>query len=116
MAFDSVVLVLTVVGLHGTPPLTQSRTGKQIYRDALVYFSLTAVTNITVLSIEALGPRYDMIKPAAIPFSTVMTVTMGTRVFLNLKLLDQRQQLAIDSEAGQLVFTPPITDSQAGKV
>ena len=41
-----------------------------------------------------------MIKPAAIPFSTVMTVTMGTRVFLNLKLFDQRQQAITDSLVG----------------
>lgn len=95
VAFDSVVLVLTLAKLHGNLALTKSRIGKQIYRDNVIYFTLTAVTNVTVLSIEALGPKYDMIKPTAMPFSTVMTVTMGTRVFLNLKLFDQRRQPAI---------------------
>ncbi|RDB19402.1 hypothetical protein Hypma_013481 [Hypsizygus marmoreus] len=97
VAFDTVVLVLTLARLHGNLATTKSKVGKQIYRDNLVYFLLTAVTNITVLSIQALGPSHDLIKPTAVPFSTLMTVTMGSRVFLNLKLFDQRQQKA---EAG----------------
>jgi hypothetical protein len=88
VAFDS----LTLAKLHGNlAATTKSKIGKQIFRDNLIYFTLTTVTNVTVLSIQALGPKYDMIKPAAVPFSTLMTVTMGSRVFLNLKLFDQRQ-------------------------
>ncbi len=49
---------------------------------------LATATNIAVLSIQALGAEHDMIKPAAVPFSTVMTVAMGSRVYLNLKLYD----------------------------
>lgn len=94
VAFDSVVLILTLAKLHGNLKTTKSRIGKQIYKDNLLYFILTTVTNITVLSIQGLGSSYDMIKPTAIPFSTLMTVTMGTRVFLNLRLFDQRRQLA----------------------
>jgi len=94
VAFDTVVLVFTLAKLHGNLATTKSRVGRQIYRDNLVYFLLTAVTNITVLTIQALGPKFDMIKPTAVPFSTLMTVTMGSRVFLNLKLFDQRQQNA----------------------
>ncbi|KAG5636305.1 hypothetical protein H0H81_008476 [Sphagnurus paluster] len=94
VAFDTVVLLLTLAKLHGNLATTKSRVGKQIYRDNLVYFLLTAVTNITVLSIQALGAEYDQIKPTAVPFSTLMTVTMGTRVFLNLKLFDKRQERA----------------------
>ncbi|KAG5643502.1 hypothetical protein DXG03_000743 [Asterophora parasitica] len=97
VAFDTVVLVLTLAKLHGNLATTKSRVGKQIYRDNLVYFLLTAVTNITVLTIQGLGPQHDMIKPTAVPFSTLMTVTMGSRVFLNLKLFDQRQQNAAAS-------------------
>ncbi|KAG6811267.1 hypothetical protein H0H92_008260 [Tricholoma furcatifolium] len=97
VAFDTVVLVFTLAKLHGNLATTKSKVGKQIYRDNLVYFLLTAVTNITVLSIQALGPAFDMIKPTAVPFSTLMTVTMGSRVFLNLKLFDQRQQNATTS-------------------
>ncbi|KAF9469576.1 hypothetical protein BDZ94DRAFT_1303277 [Collybia nuda] len=94
VAFDTVVLVFTLAKLHGNLSTTKSQVGKQIYRDNLIYFVLTAVTNITVLSIQALGPDHDMIKPTAVPFSTLLTVTMGSRVFLNLKLFDQRQQRA----------------------
>lgn len=96
VAFDTVVLVFTLAKLHGNLATTKSQVGKQIYRDNLIYFALTAVTNITVLSIQALGPKHDMIKPTAVPFSTLMTVTMGSRVFLNLKLFDQRQQRVAD--------------------
>jgi hypothetical protein len=92
VVFDTVVLLFTLAKLHGNISTTKSRVGKQIYRDNLIYFALTAVTNITVLTIQALGPEHDMIKPTAVPFSTLITVTMGSRVFLNLKLFDQRQQ------------------------
>ncbi|GLB43620.1 hypothetical protein LshimejAT787_1401320 [Lyophyllum shimeji] len=94
VAFDTVVLIFTLAKLHGNLATTKSKVGRQIYRDNLVYFLLTAVTNITVLTIQALGPSFDMIKPTAVPFSTLMTVTMGSRVFLNLKLFDKRQQSA----------------------
>jgi len=90
--FDSVVLILTLAKLHGNFTTTKSQVGRQIYRDNLLYFVLTAATNITVLSIQALGPAHDMIKPTAVPFSTLMTVTMGSRVFLNLRLLGQKQK------------------------
>jgi hypothetical protein len=36
------------------------------------------------------------VKPAAEPFSTVITTTMAQRVFLNLKLLHQRQAMKDD--------------------
>ncbi|THH01469.1 hypothetical protein EW026_g1239 [Hermanssonia centrifuga] len=70
VAFDTVILVLTLA------------------KDNLRYFMLATATNIAVLSIQALGAEHDMIKPAAVPFSTVMTVAMGSRVYLNLKLYD----------------------------
>jgi hypothetical protein len=95
VVFDTVVLIFTLAKLHGNLSTTKSRVGKQIYRDNLIYFILTAVTNITVLSIQALGPEHDMIKPTAVPFSTLITVTMGSRVFLNLKLFDNRQKYEV---------------------
>ncbi|KAG6856820.1 hypothetical protein H0H87_000292 [Tephrocybe sp. NHM501043] len=94
VAFDTTVLVFTLAKLHGNLKTTKSKVGKQIYTDNLIYFLLTAITNITVLTIQALPPSFNMIKPTAVPFSTLMTVTMGSRVFLNLKLFDQRQQSA----------------------
>jgi hypothetical protein len=50
-----------------------------------------------VLCIQALGPSYTMIKPTAVPFSTVITVAMAQRVYLNLKLLHQRKQQGVAS-------------------
>ncbi|KAG6853540.1 hypothetical protein C0991_003397 [Blastosporella zonata] len=94
VAFDTTVLVFTLAKLHGNLATTKSKVGKQIYTDNLIYFLLTAVTNITVLTIQALPESFSMLKPTAVPFSTLMTVTMGTRVFLNLKLFDQRQRNA----------------------
>jgi hypothetical protein len=40
-----------------------------------------------VLVVNALGPRYALLKPAVEPFSTVATTTMAQRVFVNLKLM-----------------------------
>lgn len=92
VAFDTIVLIFTLFKLHGNLATTKSKVGKQIYRDNLGYFLLTTVTNITVLSIQALGPQHALLKPTAVPFSTLMTVTMGSRVFLNLKLFDKKQR------------------------
>ena len=89
--FDTTILILTLLKLR--PALmAKSYVSRQIFRDTLMYFSITAVTNIVVLSIQSLGESHTMIKPTAVPFSTVMTVTMGSRVYLNLKLLEQRRQ------------------------
>jgi len=93
VAFDAVVLLLTVSKLN-TNRATSSKVGYIIYRDSLMYFLLTAATNITVLVIQALGTEWDLIKPTAVPFSTLITATMGARVFLNLKLFNQRQARA----------------------
>lgn len=35
--------------------------------------------------------QFNSIKPAAVPFSTLITTTMGCRLFLNLKLYHQRE-------------------------
>lgn len=91
VAFDAVVLAFTLFKI-GSESRQQSRIGYVIYRDSLGYFLITAVTNITVLSIQALGSSHDLIKPTAVPFSTLITVTMGSRVFLNLRLFNQRQE------------------------
>ncbi len=98
VAFDTCVLVLTVAKFHGNFNAARSKVGRQVYNDNLLYFFLMTAANATVLSIQAQrNPRFDLIKPAAVPFSTLMTVTMGTRVFLNLRLFNQRQQSSIAS-------------------
>ncbi|KAF7371250.1 hypothetical protein MSAN_00760800 [Mycena sanguinolenta] len=91
VGFDVIVLLLTVAKLN--PNMGErSAISQQIYRDNLLYFLLTAATNITVLTIQGLDDSFALIKPTAVPFSTVITVTMAQRVYLNLKLFHQRQQ------------------------
>ncbi|KIP03656.1 hypothetical protein PHLGIDRAFT_121400 [Phlebiopsis gigantea 11061_1 CR5-6] len=93
--FDTTILVLTLLKLR--PALmAKSYVSRQIFRDTLLYFALTTVTNVVVLSIQSLDTAHALLKPTAVPFSTVMTVTMGSRVYLNLKLLEQRRQAELD--------------------
>ncbi|KAJ7094324.1 hypothetical protein C8R44DRAFT_645352 [Mycena epipterygia] len=93
VGFDVVILALTIAKLNtNAGGFAPSAISKQIYRDNLVYFFFTAVTNITVLSIQALDDSFALVKPAAVPFSTLVTVAMAQRVYLNLKLFYQRQQ------------------------
>ncbi|OSD07964.1 hypothetical protein PYCCODRAFT_1430150 [Trametes coccinea BRFM310] len=87
--FDTTILLLTL-GKLPRKLTHKSTVGRQIFRDTLMYFAITTVTNIVVLSIQSLGDAHATLKPTAVPFSTVMTVTMGSRVYLNLKLLHQR--------------------------
>ena len=89
--FDTTILFLTLAKVRSN--LSNSDVGQVIFRDTLMYFVITAVTNVVVLSIQALGGTHAMIKPAAVPFSTVMTVTMGSRVYLNLKIFERRRQM-----------------------
>ncbi|THH01473.1 hypothetical protein EW026_g1233 [Hermanssonia centrifuga] len=91
VAFDTVVLALTLAKLHGRT-MPRSHIGEQLSRDNITYFLLATATNIAVLSVQALGSAHDMIKPTAVPFATVMTVAMGSRVYLNLKLYDEKRQ------------------------
>ncbi|THH29960.1 hypothetical protein EUX98_g4224 [Antrodiella citrinella] len=91
VAFDTVVLFLTLAKIHVNFSVTSSQVGQQIYRDNVMYFLITTVTNVVVLAIESLGSEHAMIKPTAVPFSTLMTVTMGSRVYLNLKLMNSRK-------------------------
>ncbi|KAF5359582.1 hypothetical protein D9756_003164 [Leucocoprinus leucothites] len=93
VAFDTCVFILTIAKFRGSSNASKSSVGRQVYNDNLLYFFLQTAANIVVLSIQAQqDPRFNLIKPAAVPFSTLMTVTMGTRVFLNLRLFNQRQQ------------------------
>ncbi|EKM78146.1 hypothetical protein AGABI1DRAFT_114961 [Agaricus bisporus var. burnettii JB137-S8] len=93
VAYDTCVLLLTLARFRGNNGPSKSKIGRQVYNDNLLYFVLITATNIVVLCIQAQrDPKFDLIKPAAVPFATIMTVAMGTRVFLNLRLYHQRQQ------------------------
>lgn len=90
VGFDIIVLLLTLFKLNPRTNVTHSAIARQISTDNVAYFLLTTVTNIAVLSIQALGEDHALIKPTAVPFSTVVTVAMAQRVYLNLKLFHQR--------------------------
>ncbi|KAF8519835.1 hypothetical protein JB92DRAFT_2786475 [Gautieria morchelliformis] len=81
--FDLVILILTISRIGHQ---RGSRVRYLIYRDGLIYFLFTTVMNIVVLVIQALGPSWALTKAAVLPFSTIITATMGVRVFLNLRL------------------------------
>jgi hypothetical protein len=92
VAFDIVIPIFTIAKVNAHRS-AQSTVGYIIYRDSVLYFFLTAATNITVLIIEALGPDYNLIKPTAVPFATLITVTMSSRVFLNLKFNNRQEKV-----------------------
>ena len=96
VVFDSVVLGLTLAKLKPNMTVRQSNVARRIFRDTLLYFLITTVTNIVVLSIESLKNQKTLIKGATIPFSTLMTITMGSRVYLNLKLLEHRRRKELE--------------------
>ena len=50
-----------------------------------------------VFSIQTLAPKGTLLKPTVFPFLTLVTVTMGSQVFLNLKLFDKRQKAAANN-------------------
>lgn len=78
VVFDSVILFLTVIKLR-EDEIKGSMVGKQILRDNVLYFVIVSVTNIVVLVINCLGPRFDSAKLVTLPYPTLMTTAMGTR-------------------------------------
>lgn len=123
VAFDTAVLLVTLMRLRASEHTRQSALGQMMYKDSLFYFVLTTVTNIVVLAFYSIDrPSFALIKPAALPFSTLMTVTMGTRVYLNLRLYDQKptgsQQSTSQGSAQQRLYQipqRPFTQIQEGK-
>lgn len=79
--FDCVILVLGLAKLQGNMSVS-SQVSRRIYQDNIVYFILVTCTNIIVLAIQALPASYDLVKPNALPYSTVITYAMGSRFVL----------------------------------
>ncbi|KAH9487378.1 hypothetical protein JR316_0001453 [Psilocybe cubensis] len=88
--FDTTVLLLTIIKTR-EDKIKSSAIGNQILRDNIIYFVILSVTNIVVLVINCLGPKFDNIKPVTLPYPTLMTTAMGTRVYLNLRLYNKRR-------------------------
>lgn len=79
VGFDVIVVLLTIAKLNAnTDNFSKSAISKQIYRDNLLYFIVAAATNITVLTIQGLDDNFALVKPTAVPFSTVITVSIST--------------------------------------
>ena len=96
VAFDSIVLALTVAKLKPNLVMQKSAVGRQIFVDTLMYFSITAVTNIVCLVLEALTSSSLATKAAAIAYPPLMTAAMGSRVYLNLRLLERRRRKELE--------------------
>ncbi|KAG5642631.1 hypothetical protein DXG03_002469 [Asterophora parasitica] len=80
--FNVTVLVLLFLGL-----LEQRSSGKPnishpVYQESLTNVAIATAADIAVLIVLALGPEYQLAKQIVLPFSTLITATMGARVFL----------------------------------
>src|ERR1700734_1693291 len=98
-AFNSVILILTIWKLCYHRHI-RSPVGSIILRDSLLYFFFTTTMILVVLSIQSLGRVMDYMKPTAVPFATLMTTTMGCRLFLNLKLFSKRTESGLIGKGG----------------
>jgi len=68
--------------------------GYLIFWDSLIYFLLTTITNLILFFLQYLGRDWNNIKRSSLPFSMLITTTMGCRLFLNLKLFNKRKESA----------------------
>jgi len=82
VVFDSVILFLTFIKLR-EDEARNSVVGNQILRDNFIYFSIVSITNVVVLVINCLGPRFTAAKLVSLPYPTLMTTAMGTRWVLS---------------------------------
>ncbi|KAF9467043.1 hypothetical protein BDZ94DRAFT_1211400 [Collybia nuda] len=82
----------------------QSRINYLAYRNSMIYIAITTATSVAVLVVQSLDSDYQVTKRAMLPYSTLITATMGSRVFLNLKLSKAMSGTARDNH---LTTTPP---------
>jgi hypothetical protein len=90
VAFDLIIVLFATLKL-AINPSEHTHIRGLTYLCCIFYFATTLLTNVAVLAIQAIGPAHDPIKPTATPFSTLMMITMGSRVFLNLHSFDAGQ-------------------------
>lgn len=72
---------------------SRSKAARQIFYDALFYFIVRSLANVAVTVIAAAKIPGAT---AALPFNDMVAITMGTRVYLNLKLLSRREAAMAD--------------------
>ncbi|KAF8063157.1 hypothetical protein FPV67DRAFT_231035 [Lyophyllum atratum] len=83
--FNAVILVLMVLKFTEQRD-QQSKIVYMAYRDSLSHVAISTAASVTFLIIQLLGPDYQLAKQVVLPFSTMVTATMGARVFLTLRL------------------------------
>lgn len=89
-AFDLLILSLTIVKLPGR---FASSSVCQIYRDSILYIVFITVSDLTALTIQTIpGDDFESIKPMVHPFWVLISTTMGSRLFFNLKLFKQQEE------------------------
>jgi hypothetical protein len=95
--FDVAVLIFSALKLKEVKK--QSIVARQAHGDSLAYFVLATTANATILAIQSLPESFQMIKPAAVGFATLINTAVAQRVFLNLKLLSHRKDVGLVSRA-----------------
>jgi hypothetical protein len=108
--FNAVILVMAMSKFIDQRA-QQSRIGYLAYRNSILYIAIATATSVAVLVVQSLNADHQMIKQAALPYSTLITATMGARVFLNLRLSNPTQ----NTQDYHLTVTPP-TDARQGTV
>lgn len=111
LVFDGVILTATIVKLRGS----SSSLGSLLYRDALLYFIITAAANFVLVVIDAVPSSSIPLKGSIVPFSVVCTVAMGSRAFLNLRLFrpheDDSRMVATTDQPRTFTFPTALEDA-----
>ncbi|KAG6916161.1 hypothetical protein DXG01_008175 [Tephrocybe rancida] len=77
-----VFMVMKVREKRGQP----SRTLRAAYTDSMILIAIATGASATILIIHSLGPDYQLVKQISMPFCTLITATMGARVFIILRI------------------------------
>lgn len=112
VAFMLAILIFTLVLWRDHTP-RKSKAGHLIYRELLGYIVVSLAAAIAVLVLDSLDTDLNRIKVNGIPFATLIFYAMGSRIFLNYRLLLKRQM----KEQGVLptgTFGPAITRVNVG--
>lgn len=91
VTFDVAVLVLVFLKLI-VRRAQQSDFEYRTHSRVLAFLLITTITTITVLMIQALGSDFDLAKRSSAPFVIIITVAMGSRVFVDLRLFVEHRE------------------------
>ncbi|KAG6844577.1 hypothetical protein H0H87_005794 [Tephrocybe sp. NHM501043] len=83
--FNLTILVLMLMKIREQRE-QPSNVLRRAYQDSLTLIAIATGASITVLIIHSLGPEYQLAKQVSLPFSTLITATMGARLFFILRI------------------------------